>query len=322
MDITYINNRIGSKFYTYIGDKREDVRLVSSTDNKAIVFILNDESSLKYIDIKDFDRYVEVMPDAKLDIMITSYTDETKKDIYAWVYRCDDIMKGITEPKLMLRQDVISYNKNIFNPTEVQYVGDCITDLTNPIHAPLTKMADFYKVDKNYTINLYLSDTLNDILSCIDNKFMTEVNDVLHELTKYNSDSIQGYCDNLIQLFEENGFMGYYRSIFNISQLDFEINPSKDENEVLRLSLEQQHKIEDLLCKYITNIIVLEYDQDIDIKEIVQYKHIIVSDIKDKIYLIAFEVVDDYPVDDDIAQALGLQTTTKEEIEEQLGIKL
>jgi len=327
MDINYIKNRIGSKFYTYIGETRKEIRVIGIEDDKILTIVLSPKEEdviglSKYISLDDMEKYIEVIPDAKLDIMITSYIDETKKDIYAWVYRTDDIINGIKEPRLMLRQDMISYSKNAFNNTPIQYVGECLTDQTNPVHVPLMKLADFYKVDKNFTISLYLSDTLNDITLCIDSEFMHDVNAILHDLTKYNGNEIKGYCDNLIQLFTDNRFIGFYRSLFNITQLDFEINPEKDDNDVLKLTNEQQHNIEDLLHKYITNVIVLEYDQDIDIKEIVQYKHIIVSDAKEKIYLITFDIVDDYPVDDDIAKAFGLQSSTKEEIEEELGIKL
>ena len=246
MDIDYIKNRIGSKFYTYIGETREEIRVIGIENDKVLSIILSPKSEdnmsvSKYIPLENMEKYIEVIPDAKLDIMITSYTDETKKDVYAWVYRTDDIINGIKDPRLMLRQDMISYSKNAFNQTGIQYVGECLTDQTNPVHVPLIKLADFYKVDKNFTISLYLSDTLNDIILCIDSEFMHKVNTVLHDLTKYNSKEVDGYCDNLIQLFTDNGFIGFYRSLFNITQLNFEINPEKDDNDVLKLTKEQQH---------------------------------------------------------------------------------
>ena len=331
MDINYFKNRIGSKFFTYVGDDRKEIRVIGVKNDKVIVISLIDmcendnliHSTELTLDELEKKNYVEVIPDAKLDLMITSYSDETKKDVYAWVYRMDNIIDGISNPSLMLRQDMIAYSKNTFRNTfSLEYVGDCITDKNNPTNASLVSLADFSTVDKNYTISLYISDKLNDIMLCIDSDFMNEVNSVLHNLTKYNDDHIQGYCDNLLQLFKYAGFIGHFRSVFNITQVDFEIDPQEDDSGTLKLTEEQQHKIEDLLSKYITNVIVIKYDADIDLKEIVEYKHIIISDITETIYLIAFDVVDNYPVDSDIAKAFGLKCYTKEDMEKQLGIKL
>ena len=314
----------GSKYYHYDKDKNlivyRPIEIINSDDNKVSVWDCNNKI-IKQIDLKDFDNLIEVIPDAKLDLMVTSYRDPNKKDVYAWVYRMSSISQGSIEPQIMLRQDVYSKSKNTFNTSNINWVGECITDLTNTTHLPLTKLAEFNSVDFSYNINLYINDTLEDIMKCIPNSVLDEINKILESLSKFNSDTILGYCDNLKDLFIDNGFIGYYRSIFNITQVDFSIEDHEDGSSIL--TEENQHKLEDLLRKYISNIQIIKYDQDMCLKDLEKIKHVLISDSKEDIYFIAFDVIDDYPIlDDDIMKAFGLQTTSKEDIESQLGITL
>jgi hypothetical protein len=102
--------------------------------------------------------------------------------------------------------------------------------------------------------------------------------------------------------------MDHFRYIFNILPLDFtiDIKTNRDENGDIILNEKQQHRFEDTICKRITNVIVIPYDKDLDVSKIVSYTHMIVSDDTGAIYLIAYVVVSNYAVDQDILARLNL----------------
>ena len=346
-----ISIRIGSKYYKYlsdgsiltlrvVGEIDSDNTTDTDIDNITNICVLPVYGNIKPIDnmiekIDDKNRessgcewgisrkmlksMIEIIPDAKMQLMITQYSDNKSKDVYAWVYREDDIMNNNAyEPKVVLRQDMYSLSKNAFSTDGISYVGDCISYLTKSNNLSLRQYADFEKVIKSIGISMYIDDKLDDIMQCIMPDIKKEFNDTLKNLTQYNSETIKGYCSDLNQLFVENNFMGIFRSIFNITQVDFPIDIINDAN----LDEKCQKSLEDILRKHINNVIVIKYDKDIDLSEIVHTSHIIICDSREDIYLISYDIVDDYPIDDDILKAFGMKTVDKSAIEEQLGIKL
>jgi hypothetical protein len=100
-----------------------------------------------------------------------------------------------------------------------------------------------------------------------------------------------------------------YRALFNILQVDFPIvidERSTNHEGNIVLNKKQQKKLEDAIGQYIKVIAVIKYDRDIDIAKIVSYNHIMISDKSGIIYLIAYQKIGDYKVDNDIADALGI----------------
>ena len=301
--------KLGCKYQYYDGDERKTCRVIRFKDENTVVLDNCDGTcSAKYVNEIN-DNMVELTPDAILNLMITSYEDDkTRKDVYACVYRCDSIMAERTEPVLILRQDIYSYMKNPLAMDGKIYVGDCITAYNMPGDEGLMSLCEFSSVDYNCTLYLYSDDTLDDIFECISVSDKKKFNKVLKELHDKNTNpQVVGYCSDLRELFEDNKFIDAYRAIFNITQVDFPIilgdESFNSEGDII-LNKKQQQRIEDLLRKYITNIKVIQYDYDIDIKDIVSFKHILISDSTQKIFLIAYEEVGSYPVDEDIANAM------------------
>ena len=116
---------------------------------------------------------------------------------------------------------------------------------------------------------------------------------------------IVGAVDNLEQLLIDTDFMVRYREIFNIAQIDLPIEPDQiSENGSVTLNEYQTKIIEDMLRKYIHIVKVIEYAKDIDVSKIVSFKHIMISDRSQTIYLVAYEEIGDYVIDEDIARAM------------------
>ena len=306
---------IGSKYQSFDGDKRIVYRAIKALDNDQVE-LLNLET--KETITKSIDELsssmIEILPDAIIDIMLTESDNDDGgiyNDIYACVYRCDEIVSDKFIPAIILRQDTYSYTKNgLYGQIGGKiYVGDCITREILPWDGPITDMCEFDKVNYNYSIYSYANDKLDDIFTCIPEEVLSKFNNVLKELTKKNSDTIVGYCNDLKYLFEDNKFIASYRSIFNIHQVYFPIvlgSQSYNDDGDIIINNKQKQKIENLIRKYIKNVKVIEYDHDIDVSEIVAYDHILLSDITENIYLIAYEVTGDYPTDPDVMHGMGL----------------
>lgn len=302
----------GAKYYTYEGETRIVYRVIKITDDE--ITVRTEDKSRKTIKRATLENMLELMPEALLDLMITTTTMDGKEydDVYGCVYRTDAIMSSVKTPHIILRQDCYSILKN--NPFNemgtTEYVGDCLTQDFMPNGDKLMSIMLFDSVQFNTTISLYLDDTLDDILGCIPRSAMDKINNTLRGIkSRMNSDAVHivGYCSSLEELMKDNNFMTCYRSIFNITQVDWPVVLGKEsynsDGDII-LNGKQRKKIEDMLRKYISNIHVLKYDQDLDIGSFVAFKHIMISDSSQTIYMIAYQEDGDYPVDDDIARAL------------------
>ena len=126
--------------------------------------------------------------------------------------------------------------------------------------------------------------------------------------TLYHGEEITIVCDVDNNSKIENDFIGNYRSIFNITQIDFPIVLGKEsynaEGDII-LNEKQKQRLEDMLRRYISkNIKVIKYDKDIDISKIVNVQHVVVCDSENQIYLIAYTIEGYYTNNEDDAQVL------------------
>ena len=208
-----------------------------------------------------------------------------------------------------MRQDTLSTAKNMFaSDMSTVYVGECLTVKTLPSNdVKLTDLYEFDKIQTDMLIHLYIDDDLNDIMELFGDT--TKIfDDVLRGLSKKNSEVVKGYAKSLSEFLMENDFIDNFRYIYGIVPIDFPIilgKESYDSNGNIKLNIKQINRLQDILRKYISDVNVLEYDYDLDILSIVKYSHIMVSDLNDKVYLIAYIVTGDYPVDDDVAMAMN-----------------
>ena len=122
----------------------------------------------------------------------------------------------------------------------------------------------------------------------------------------------KGATESLNQLWEENDFIGNYKSLFNIVQIDFPIVLGKESYNAdgdIVLNEKKKQRLEDMLRRYISDIRVIKYDKDIDISKIVNVQHVVVCDETNQIYLIAYSV-DGYYTDNDgdsqVLESFGL----------------
>ena len=303
---------LGSKYYKNINDGRIVVRVLNYHDDTKTAKVIN--LSTKETEIMEAsilnDQYIELVPDMKLDIMITEDEDGTK-DVYAWVYRSDYIAAGLVKAIVMLRANCYSYFKNLTAQGNDIWVGDCINSIDNPDQRALLDLAEFKKIVESQHYSLYVTDDINDIIQCIDKKFKGRINSVLNEMSNKfaKQPNIKGYSRTLEELMHKNNFIDEVRMSFNIYKIEWKIILDEDSYNVngdIILNEKQTNALEDMLRKEIADVKIIPYDKDVDISKIVRYEHVMVSDQTNQIYLIAYRKIADYKPDDDIARGMGL----------------
>lgn len=303
----------GTKLYKYEGDELKTYRIINFKDDIYTLKAITGKERLKLNEEEVNSSLIKLNPDAFMNIMSTTSKGPNGDidDVFVCVNKATDMLKGKTVPSLIIRQNCLSNSKGALMNTMQIFVGDCFTDSNITGDMKMQDVMEFDNIDKTFSIALYIDDTEGDIFECIPNKIHDEFSVVLKKIKSANNNKlIVGFCTTLKELISENNFLLNYRYLFNILQLDFPIyidNRSMDSEGNIILNKKQHKKLEDVLGQFIKVVAILKYDKDIDISKIVTMTHVIVSDKSGLIYLVAYQKIADYKVDDDIADALGIQ---------------
>lgn len=301
---------LGYKYQTYDGDNLKIYRTNRFKDYQSVVAIDEETGEEKIITKDDLkDKYVLITPDAFMNIMITDQIE--KPDIYICIHKSNKTSSDIT-PDIIIRQAI--YNESTcfgFTGNEI-YVGDCINKSSIQSGYSMEMYMDFNKINFTSSIALYVDDTIDSINKTISLKTHKKLNEIFTKIKKEFENSpmgnmIKGCANNLKELMENTYFINKYRQEFNILQIDWPIVLGPESyNSIgdIILNRKQHEKLEDELRKFITNIKIIKYDKDIDISRIVSITHSMISDSNGIIYLIAYNIIEDYPIDSDIAIAM------------------
>ena len=309
---------VGARYYKYDGDELKTYRVINIRRGMYHLKGINnsDRCILTEGDIKD--KYIALAPDAIMSCVIAKSSNKSDKpddmeDVIVSVYKLipdEDNKESNIEniPSLVMRQDVYSMSKNFaFSSMDAVYIGDCITRNMVSNDKEIQEFMECGDIRESVAISLYVDDRFEDIFKIIPRKFVEEANKVLDSFNNYkptNTSVIKGLSKSFEDLFKDNNFMVAYRQIFNILKLDFPIELTSGKEQIV-LNAKQHRKLEDTLRKNIKIFHIIKYDKDIDISKVVNYNHIMVSDVNDIIYMVVYAVISEYPVDDDIMNAFA-----------------
>lgn len=305
------NDILGFKYQIYEGDDLKIYRTIRFKDYEHVVAIEEATGVEKIISKNDLtNSYVRLLPDAFMNIMITDQVE--RPDIYVCINKADKLANGRKEPCIIMRQAVYDESKCFDFMGGKIYVGNCISESTIQSNYSMKDYMDFNEINFTASIALYVDDTIDSIINTIQPKIHKRLNEVFAKIKKEFENSpagnmIEGCADNLRELMESTRFINRYREEFNILQLDWPIDLGKvsyNSQGDLILNNKQHEKFENELRKFIADIKVIKYDKDIDISRIVSRSHSMVSDSNGIIYLIAYTIIGEYPVDSDIAAAM------------------
>lgn len=296
---------LGAKYQFYVDDELVILRLINIKSEGKFVMIDKDNKRISMTS-EDLKKCIMLEPDAILNIMSTTDKDGIR-DVYTCVNKAEDMKNGISNPALVLRQDVYSSSKNAFgNVGNDIYVGECMIRYGEET---LDNLLDFEKIDDSISICLYVDDKTEDIDRFVIGHNVRKIDEVLRHIKSNNTnDMIKGYCESVKELLDDNNFIGYYRDIFNIMQVDFpiELGDNTSNDGVIKLNEKQINRLEHILSCKMIDVKALKYDKDIDISKIITSTHIMISDETENIYLVSF-INGGTIVDPDIERAMSIK---------------
>lgn len=301
-----MNRVIGSKYQTFIDDDFKVFRLlnIKTAKDNTERFIVTDGDIKISMTEEEISKCVLLEPDGFLNFIATD-TGVDEEDVYICLNKSEDLSKNTKEPAVIVRQNVLNQINN-FVPGNDIWVGDAFNYMDIDKEEYMTYM-DFANIEHTYSIAVYVDDKLEDIVKVLGHK-SKKFNDTLLNIKKIYPESIgiKGLNDTVEQLLKNTSFMYHFRRVFGINCIDFPIDlgDNKNEDGDILLNEKQVKMLCDFLRADITNIITIKYDKDIDVSKIVDHTHVMVSDSNDEIYLIAYTVINPYPVDDDIRRAM------------------
>lgn len=301
----------GTKFYRYEGDTLQIVRVnkynkdtkhyytfpIEGFDDKiSTVTISVDESYNKWVRlVEDGIVSFSILKCEKKDVMIAVHTKEDK-----------DI------PCAICRQDVIDIFKMYSDTPENGKAWAGISVNRDNCPAEI-KMEDFMlcdEIESTSVVAVYLDDTIDDILRCIDT---TKMDNVLNKLADFRKDTnIIGNCRSVKELLEYHNFIYDFHNAFNVVEVPF---PIMQESEVLLRDV-----IGQILHKVISNVFIIPYSKSIDTTEFAKPFMLMTpewdrcKDEDKKIFIVGYDIDEDK---DYLTVKYG--TNNKEEIIKQLG---
>lgn len=229
------------------------------------------------------------------------------KDFIALAYEREDSNEIIETPIVVCRQSMTDPVFEMFN-VDQSYSGIVgVSLVTDNLPCDFTA-DDLMYADKVYDgmlLNMYKTDTLDDILELIGEDQMKLYNDNLSEIfedAKNNSfinlvDDVDkqvygmGYCKSVEQLFYKNNFMLDLYSALNIVKLDYPID-YQDDTEIRKqpngLSVSMMNILEAVYGGIqIADAMYMEYDFDFD-ESSAKMPYLLVMDKHNKLYIVAY----------------------------------
>lgn len=301
----------GYRYQIYDGDDLKIYRLIRYINEDTVLLKNQDDpSDTAKIAVEELNnKYVKLNADALMNLMITDVDSAKDSDVYVCINKTTNLAANSNTPDLICNQCAYNGFKNMYDTHGNIYVGDCVTTDT-AMGGSIVDYFTFKEISYTASMAIYVDDTIDTIINAISPVVMKRINAQLSMIKSNNAmhPTIIGYVDNLKDLLVNNDFIIRYREIFNIAQTSIMIDPNNvDSTGSIILTEEHRKFIEDMIRQYIHIVKVIKYGKDIDVSKIVSLKHIMISDESQTIYLVAYEVIGDYVIDEDIAKAMKVK---------------
>lgn len=281
----------GSKFFRFVNDQLEMIRVYKVDDKKQQVRYFTAEKEKKSMSVDYLlNNYKRLAPDGMIIVSVVM-TGEVRDVIIA----LKNLRTNVGNlPDVVCRQGIYDVFSHITNRDEnTIYVGISMSQDSCPadINFQDTLACTSKKDDSELPIFVYLDDSLDEILSLFSHK---RYDDAIKECSLSLKGSIKdkniiGTTMSLRELLEYNNFMYDFRRCFKIMELPFHID-----TETEGLSQENILYMEKELQVNIMETYVMEYSREIDLKSIKRDYMLVVSaaDKFDKVYICGYDTTD------------------------------
>lgn len=212
-----------------------------------------------YIDIH-IDKWVALNPDGLITIATVLLDQSDLRDVIVSLFK-NGKKPDPMNPDVLCRQCV----QDIFAALDgnTNKFGISISQITTPNDIPLEKFMAFKKHTAFYTIMVYNTDTLDEILKILrvkrpDTYLRNNAPIMQHYFKNYS-----GVCTNLRELLESNEFMRDFHSAFGIIEVPFSLKDPElvPKSALAKIVAGELHKTPD-------RVYVTKYDKSVDLNQI------------------------------------------------------
>lgn len=291
-----INILPGSKFFKYSDDQDAPeiirIRRVDTIKNKVSYYTEDwKKESMTYDElIKD---YRKLRPDGAMMFSIVKVQEAPDVIVSLKNLSDDNNAPNPKLPDVVCRQSIQDCFTNLARNGRNDTVGVSISQKTCPANIDFATVLMCTEVKRNYSLAVYLDDSLNDILKFISEK---KYNDTLISLknmslraTPMGMLPMNGYTETIRELLEINNFMYDFRSCFGITEVPFHIPEDKE-----FLNIENVQYLENYLKVNILETYLIKYTKEIDLRTI-KRDYLLVSSAEDKhdsVYIVGYDKAD------------------------------
>lgn len=220
--MNYETIKVGDKFFNFKADQDEPtvIRIRSIDPNK---------DKVKYYNTKTMDRgtmslsklcdsYTKLAADGTIIFSIVSLDETPSKDVIVSMGTVLD--NGL---QVVCRQCVYDVFSQCSNPLG-KNIGISISRDTCPANIPFESFLGCKKIEYSKVVNIYMDDTLLDILNLIrTTKFDTVLRNIKSNFER-RGEIVAGACETLYGLLSANQFMYDFRRCFGIEEIPFSID--------------------------------------------------------------------------------------------------
>lgn len=276
----------GDRFYYKLSNDSMNLRVVRIKNENTFNCLRNDGELIKISKTSLLDNYTRITPHGTLFISIVDMGDRLQ-DVIVSLFRTQDFKENTTgEPWCVCRQhisDIFSETMNV-SPS-LRYSGTSISQKTLPPGHQFQEILACNGIIETRSYNVYLDDSIDDILFLIDRKYRERLDNVLRNLfNKMNDEYHAGYNENLQDLLNNNDFAFDYLEAWNIQRVSFEVSEFPGEE----LVPNHRYEVEKITSCEMLRTYVIPFDYTINLPQI-KRSYQFICDTRNKIFLIAYD---------------------------------
>ena len=277
------NIKIGSKFFKYINNELNVVRITRFEKEKDKITYLdkdNEKTIAKYSSFTN--EYKMLKPDGIMMFSIVKIgkaTDNTASDVIVALQKFpseDNI------PYAVCRQGIYDFFTDItrkkYDMYNIMDIGISVSQDTCPANIDFRTVLSCDDIVYTKPVAVYLDDSLDTILGLFKTrKFDETIRNYKNYCERcFPNVKLNGVCQSLKELLEINNFMYDFRRCFDIIEVPFSIDEESEE-----LSQENIVSLENKLKIKILETYPIKYTREIDLKSI-KRDYVLVSSAQDK----------------------------------------
>lgn len=310
-----LQSMIGVKLFKELDDSVEILRIVhvrkyaNPKDNPSEITVRNEGTGEnKKVRVDSLKEYHPLEPDGLITFNIVGVKDakgEMSKDIVVTGSKILNVKIGDTMPYCICRQSITDIFYNLLCKSENDMMaGLAVNQDDCPANFDFRITLACSEISYTESINFYRTDTLEDILTMVnENKF----DEVLADLYKKHVYSVgnpsllfktshKGWCKNLRTLLKENNFQNDLDEMLGITELGFDVSkhliekpiPGKEEYMYQIPSDELVGWLSSVFKLNITTARIIEFGPDINLAEFNNSTYLLLRDSENKLWLMVY----------------------------------